>query len=241
MVIKLFHFRIPIIATLLVLIGLYILTSLGRWQLSRADQKEAILAQIDSRQTMQAISLSRLDQESDKAYFHLAVNGNFDNDHYLLLDNRILNGRPGFEVIQPLIAGHRVILVNRGWIPLPADRNNLPSIPSENASRTISGIVHEPADAIVLKEDQLIADKSWPKLIQALDLQKLTALYDDLNYSIEPWVLRQDPEESDFYRRQWQFTNMPPERHVSYAVTWFGLAIALVIIYIAALLRLKEK
>ena len=90
-------------------------------------------------------------------------------------------------------------------------------------------------------EDNLTADTNWPKLIQALDMKKLSSLYAELGLTIEPWVLRQDPTEDSLYVQQWKYVNMPPERHISYAVTWFGLAIALVIIYIAALLFKKEK
>ena len=82
---------------------------------------------------------------------------------------------------------------------------------------------------------------AWPKLIQALDMPKLEQLFEEINIPVQPWILRQDPGADSFYQRDWQYINMPPERHTSYAVTWFGLALALGIIYIAALLRSKEK
>jgi len=240
MTIKIGQFRIPVIASLIVIIGLSILLSLGQWQLTRAEEKEAIINQINERQTMQPINLIQLDKQTAKNYFHLRFKGEYDNKHYLLLDNRILKGRPGFEVIQPIQDGSRTILVNRGWIPLPRDRRQLPAIPLIEGIQAITGIVYEPTEAIVLKEDQLNAQQ-WPILIQSLDMDKLTSLYKQVNKHIEPWVLRQDADNEVFYQREWQYHNMPPERHISYAVTWFGLAFALIIIYIAVLTRGKEK
>jgi cytochrome oxidase assembly protein ShyY1 len=239
--IRLGKIQIPIIATLLALLGLYILVSLGQWQLARADEKRAILAEMELRQTMDPISLRQLAEQSDKAYFHVTMEGQFDSDLSLYLDNRILNGRPGYEIIQPFKTGHQTILVNRGWIPLPMDRSQLPEVPNEANLRTITGIVYIPGEPLVLEEDVLSARTNWPKLIQALDMPKLQSLFGEMNLTVEPWILRQDPGAGTFYQRDWQYINMPPERHVSYAVTWFGLALALGIIYIAALLRLKEK
>ena len=241
MTISIGQIRIPVIATILVLIGLGILLNLGFWQVERADEKRALLEQIENRKTMTPVTLEYLDKQQDKGFYHLKLDGEFLPDNYVLLDNRIVKGQAGFEVIQPYRVGHRTILINRGWIPLPKDRTILPKLPLESGYLQVSGIVYEPTKAIVLKEDQLDASTPWPKLIQSLDMNKLTVLYDELGLSIEPWILRQDPDSGSFFKREWLYVNMTPERHISYAVTWFGLAFALVIIYIAALLKIKEK
>ena len=241
MTISIGQIRIPVIATILVLIGLGILLNLGFWQVGRADEKRQLLEEIDNRKTMNPVTLEYLDNQRDKGFYHLKLDGEFLPDNYVLLDNRIVKGQAGFEVIQPYRVGHRTILINRGWIPLPQDRTVLPNVPLETGYIKVTGIVYEPTRAIVLREDQLDASTAWPKLVQSLDMEKLTALYDQLGLTIEPWILRQDPDDESFFKREWLYVNMTPERHISYAVTWFGLAFALVIIYIAALLKIKEK
>ena len=133
------------------------------------------------------------------------------------------------------------MLVNRGWIPMPQSRATLPILPEQESQFATTGVVYVPTKALVLREDVLLADEDWPKLIQSLDMPKLASLFEQLDLTIEPWVLRQDPTEGSLFVQAWRYVNMPPERHISYAVTWFGLAIALVIIYIAALLFKKEK
>jgi surfeit locus 1 family protein len=46
-----------------------------------------------------------------------------------------------------------------------------------------------------------------------------------------------DPDQPEGYVRQWQAPGFPPLRHVAYAVQWFGLALALCVIYLVTNLR----
>ncbi|MFT5450702.1 MAG: surfeit locus 1 family protein [Enterobacterales bacterium] len=235
-----YYFRPRILPTSLAILGVVFLINLGYWQLDRAVEKELILSDIASKKTSKALTLADLDKLEDINYYRFNASGQYDNKHYLLLDNRFYKSRPGFEVIQPLIVGERVILVNRGWIPLPLDRNDLPEIPTVDGIIEVRGEVNEPTEAIVLKIDQLSAKNSWPQLVQSLEIEKLSKLYAELDLKIEPWVLRQEVTEDAFYKREWIFVAMRPEKHVSYAVTWFGLALALIIIYIAAATSREE-
>jgi len=50
-----------------------------------------------------------------------------------------------------------------------------------------------------------------------------------------------DPGEPDGYLRQWQPPGFPPIRHIAYAVQWFSLAAALIVIYIVTNLRRAER
>jgi len=235
-----YNFNPPLTATIVVIISVIFLISLGRWQLMRSDLKREILKDVELRKTATPISLQLLDKKEDKNYYHIKLEGYLNNKHYLLLDNRMYKSKPGFEVIQPMVIDERVVLVNRGWIPLPADRRNLPSIPEVTSIIDIIGEVHIPGNAIVLKKDELSADKSWPQLIQSIDIAALIKLYGELGFKIEPWILRQEPDEDPFYRREWFFFSLKPEQHLAYAGTWFGLAFVLVIIYIAAVTKRED-
>ena len=235
-----YNIQFHLIATIVVILSILFLINLGQWQLNRAELKKEILKDVEIRKTSAPLSLELLDDKEDKNYYHVKLKGRFDNEHYLLLDNRFYKSKPGFEVIQPLISHNRVILVNRGWIPLPLDRNNLPAIPSVTAEIQIDGEVNIPGKAIVLKADQLSAKKSWPQLIQSIDIKALTQLYSEIDMKVDPWVLRQDPDDDPFYRREWLFFSLKPEQHYAYAATWFGLAFILLIIYIAAVTKRED-
>ena len=239
--IGLYQFQPNLLASIIVIIGLFLLVRLGNWQLIRAEEKKNILANIDIRKNSKPLDIESLEPIDDKNFYRLKVTGKFDAEHQLLLDNRFYKGRVGFEVIQPFIVEQQVILVNRGWIPLPIDRNNLPDIPTPDGELTLIGEVNIPTQAYVLKEDELSTTNAWPQLIQAIDLSLLDKLYDDLGMNIEPWIFRQDPDDNPFFQRLWIAVNMSPERHISYAVTWFGLALALIIIYIVAVTSREES
>ena len=235
-----YNFKPQIVSMIIALIGLTILINLGNWQVERAEEKEIILKDVADRKSSLPLSLSDLDNIEDKDYYNLSLKGHFDANHTLILDNRFYKSRVGFEVLQPFVVDsidgeeQRVVLVNRGWIPLPIDRTILPQIPKEEGLIKIVGEVNIPKGAIVLKKDVLAASASWPILIQSIDINDLTNLYAELNMTLDPWVLRQTEDDVDFYQQDWIFVSMQPARHLSYAVTWFGLALVLIIIYIAA-------
>lgn len=234
-------FQPTLLASLLVLMGVVFLLQLASWQLQRATEKETILHNIELRKASVPLSLTELNLIADKNYYPLSIHGYFDNQHYLLLDNRILKSRVGFEVIQPFVSEEKVILVNRGWIPLPVSRAMLPGIPAVSGMIDVTGEVHIPHAAIVLVKDELSASHGWPQLVQSIDVKALEILYNEIDLSIEPWILRQQADDDPFYQRAWIYINMSPERHVSYAVTWFVLALALIFIYIAALTSREES
>jgi len=59
----------------------------------------------------------------------------------------------------------------------------------------------------------------------------------NLDYPIAGYQLLLDPDAADGFARAWQPQVMTPEKHIAYAVQWFGLAIALFIIYIVVNLK----
>ena len=228
-----YHLKLRFGSLIVVTLGLAFLLNLGFWQLDRAEEKRTILAEIDSRQTSEPLTLEQLDSKEDKGYFKVKFSGRFLAEPQFLLDNKIRKGQPGFEVIQGFSTQNRIILVNRGWIPLPRLRADLPEVPTPADPQTIIGEVNLPSEAIVLREDQLPVEEISQFVIQAIDMPKLAEYFASQDIQIEPWIVRQEGEDA-FFTRTWVNVSMPPERHTSYAVTWFGLAIALIIIYIAA-------
>lgn len=104
--------------TLLVLVGVAFL-SLGKWQLSRADERIAIAAAIESGRTQPPIKLDKNTPEADVIDWRSAqVDGKWAVHASVLLDNRNLDGRPGYWLATPLInSDGSAVLVLRGWLP----------------------------------------------------------------------------------------------------------------------------
>ncbi|MGD2073704.1 MAG: SURF1 family protein [Gammaproteobacteria bacterium] len=225
------EFRPRLGTSLITLLLLAMLIGLGFWQLDRAGQKRELLAGYNAEPNTAAIRLeSGRDSYEDFAYHLATAAGQYDRLHQFLLDNRTHNGRAGYHVLTPLqLRGGDVgVLVNRGWIPLGQSRSELPDPRPEAGARTVLGRIKLPVtDGFMLGEEQPRA--GWPYRIQRVDTARLA---EELGYALLPVVLLLDPEEPEGFVRDWHPLRFGPERNLGYAVQWFGLAAALLIIYL---------
>lgn len=217
---------IPTLATVLMAALLF---KLGLWQLDRAHYKEQVQARLETRSTDAAYDLhDLLHMNTDLNDYPVQLQGYFLNDFNFLLDNRTHNHQPGYEVLTPFISDGHLILVNRGWIAQGASRQAWPTIPAVQHELVIEGLAQVPNPAFfVLKEDDYSAVR-WPFLIQKIDLEKSASLFD---YPVAPFILRLHPDAHSGFVREWHRHFIGPEKHYGYAVQWFGLFIALWVIY----------
>ena len=216
--------------TLITAVLLGLLSSLGFWQLDRAEQKRAMLGTYNE----QSRTLIRIDPRRasfDGLQFQWAeVFGNYDGDHQFLLDNMIHDGHVGYHVLTPLrLRGSDVaVLVNRGWIPLGATRSILPDAEVSDITRQVVGRIKLPArKTFMLGEEE--QREGWPYRVQRI---RISELQKELGYPLLPIVLLLDERQDEGFLREWTPVSFGPERNVGYAVQWFGLALALLIIYL---------
>ena len=204
--------------TLLALAGFGLFVSLGRWQLDRADDKRALFAGFEAGDAP-ALWI-REDFEPVERYRRIRAEGRFDPARQFLLDNMTRDGVPGLEVLTPLVrADGRIVLVNRGFVPLPRRRDQLPRLPVADAPRQVTGR----ADFLPRAAVELEAPPAsgWPRLVS---FPRMADIREALGADVFPQVLLLDPGEPDGFRRDWQPPGLPPEQHLGYAVQWFGLA-----------------
>jgi len=217
--------------TLVTLVMFGFLLSLGFWQLDRAEQKRAIIKHYRDDKGGAVIRLDAdMKSASGLEYQRASSIGRYESDHQLLLDNRTHEGQAGYQVLTPfrLRNSEVAVLVNRGWLPLGSNRDQLPDVDVDEMQRTVVGRIKTPsAEVFMLGEEE--PRQRWPYRIQRIHLQ---ALSEELRRTLLPFVLLLDNEEPDGYLRDWQpLVGFGPERNVGYAVQWFGLAAALLIIY----------
>ena len=229
---------IPTVATLVLL---PILIGLGFWQLDRAEQKRQMLEQFQQQQANPALNLNQATEQPEYySYQRVEVTGKFDVEHQFLLDNKIYQGRVGYQVITPFIMteNQKAVLVNRGWLPQLGSRKELPAIPTPSENLTLAGQLKlEPGKFFGLGESGI--DKgTWPRVIQWLDMEQIE---NSLGYTIQDFVILQSPESPAGFKRDWYIKKIVPEKSTSYAVQWFALALALVIIYLAVNTRKIEE
>lgn len=234
------RFKPTLAGTLTTCLLLPILIGLGFWQLSRAEEKRALLAefQLGSATTQQ---LSSNSIERMPSLQQAIATGHYDASRQILLDNipytgtansGLRNGQPGYHVLTPFkLADERIVLVNRGWLPLGSQRNQLPAINVNEQPRSIRGRVKElPRPGI--RMGVAAQTNNWPRVLNFPTLTDLRAAYGD---KLLPKILLLDPSEPDGFARDWSarysFGEFGPDRHLAYAVQWFALAVTLCVIY----------
>ncbi|WP_237155971.1 SURF1 family protein [Photobacterium phosphoreum] len=205
-------FSIAVVALLLKLSG---------WQLSRADQKQQLQSQILERQQTVVTDLAQLPVEP--LWHSIRLEGEFDNQHPILLDNQLYRGRPGYHLYLPFISQQQRVLVNVGWIAAPPYREILPQLPQFNGPQVIQGVIAPAQQLLQFKPDA--ADGQWPLRVQNIGVDWLSL---QLQQPLLPWVIQISASSPLALTQTWQPIVMGPKKHYGYAMQWFLLAIAVV-------------
>ena len=218
------------ILSLAALIGVAATLALGRWQLSRAAQKEALQAEIDAQHRLPAIDLSGLKPGADLAalvHRQAAVRGHWLAERTVFLDNRQMHGQQGFFVITPLqLSGSpAVLLVQRGWVARNfVDRTALPPIDSPAGEVALQGRIAPPPGKLY----EFQPGQGGP-IRQNLDLAAFAA---ETGLPLLPVSLLQTGTDGSALQRDWPAANTGVEKHYGYAFQWFGLATLITVLYV---------
>jgi surfeit locus 1 family protein len=216
--------------TLLTIALLVMLVSLGRWQLHRADEKKALYDSFAAgADSTRGIDLATAPLAR---YQHVQAAGHYDASRQVLIDNMVNAEQAGYFVITPFaLDGGGWLWVNRGWVPLGASRAARPAIPVDAKPRQIRGRAdHLPAAGIQMGQRTLLSPP-FPVVANFPKHEELAQLLHESAWTSATEVILLDPAEPDGYVRKWSAPGFPPMRHIGYAVQWFGLALALLVIY----------
>lgn len=215
----------------LVLVMLGVFLALGSWQLQRKTEKEQILESENQKSSFETVGLPlQLDDYSEWRYREVILSGTYLSSQQLLLENQIREGVVGFNVFTPLqTTAGAVVLVDRGWLEQGEYREQLPDISVAETSRKIAGYAYTPFGEGLRLGSVDNEQSGWPRMIQYIDY---TQVSDILGKPLLPVILRLSPEADDGYLREWAVVAFGPERHLGYAVQWFGLALAMFVILI---------
>jgi surfeit locus 1 family protein len=219
--------------TALMLAGLAVLIGLGVWQLKRLDWKQGLLAQIETRTKgdpitlKQAIAMAR--KGRDPSYYRVRVEGRFHHarERYFYTAS---DGRVGWEVITPLeTADGDMVLVDRGFVP---DELKDPSSRApgqvENVV-TVTGIVRSPETQSLFTPDNEPAANRW--FWRDLPAMARSAFPGGV-IQVAPFFLEAERTDVPGGWPEGGQTRLDiPNNHLQYAVTWFLMAAALLVIY----------
>lgn len=212
------------------MLGVAVTAALGRWQLSRAAEKEALQAAIDAQGKLPALQARELlDATDPQPLLHRAVHlrGLWIAERTVFLDNRQMRGQPGFYVLTPLALenSNTVVMVQRGWVQRNfVDRAALPSIPTPSGLVEIEGrVVPAPARLYEFSGEDL------GTIRQNLDLG---AFARETGLPLWQQSVQQTGDDGSDLLREWPAPRSGIEKHYGYAFQWFGLSALLTGLYV---------
>jgi surfeit locus 1 family protein len=206
---------------------------LGLWQLDRAAEKTAMQEAIEQRQQQSALHGAAVlpSEASQAAALHhrrIELSGRWADMHTVYLDNRQMDGRPGFFVVTPLLLDDgRALLVQRGWIARDSTERTRIELPAAPAGRvTVAGRI-APAPARLYE----FGGDAAGRIRQNLDID---AFARETGLRLVPLSLLQTPPVSpaDGLRREWPVPASGVSKHHGYAFQWFGLSVLVVVLYV---------
>ena len=219
--------------------GLAVLIGLGNWQMSRKAWKEGLIAQIEARVHAPPITLSealqRWHDTSDVEYLHVRLHGRFlhaRERHVFALDERL---GPGFHVYTPLQTPEgQLVLVNRGFLPTALKDPSARSAGQVDGPVTLAGLARRPSPRGAFTpasepQRNLFYWPDYPGMLASVP----EAGREDL--SAVPFFLEADAEPANAggFPRGGVTRLSLPNRHLEYALTWYGLALTLIVVFAA--------
>ena len=195
--------------------------ALGLWQLDRAAQKQDLQASIDERATLPAWNeVDVLKMADPDAGLHRAVrlSGEWVPNATLFLDNRQMEGRPGFYVITPLRLADstQAVLVQRGWAPRNfEDRTRVPEVVTPEGTVAVEGRLAPPPGKLYE-----LGEAGTGPIRQNVDLEALTR---EWGVPLLALSVVQTGDADDGLRRDWPVVAAGVQKHHGYAFQWFGL------------------
>jgi surfeit locus 1 family protein len=227
------------------IIAFGILVGLGIWQLQRLEFKQELAAQIRERTTEQPVPLSRLESVLEKAgdieYRRVRFKGTFHHDgesHYFT----VINGRTGWRVITPLeTVGGKIVMVDRGFVPANKKQAQTRQQGQLEGEQTVIGLARAPGTKGTFTPENSLEKNNWfwrdlsgmaAAALPASDLKRVLPFFVEQEKSSIPggWP------RGDVTRVKMS------NKHLQYALTWFGLAGALFVVFILVLRgRFREQ
>ena len=200
--------------------------------IERAEQKKTRLLAIELAAESTQVDLKQILHSNIEQMLDMPVNfkGVAEPVRYFLLDNKIHKGRVGYQVLVPIQTNSGTVMANFGWVAATNSRNILPNIYIDPDKTHYAGVVSLPLNNAMIKETALV-DGDWPKVLQQIDLKVIQQHY---KQDILPFVVLLNAHETSSFVRDWQPVVMAPEKHMAYAVQWFLLAFAALVVFVIA-------
>lgn len=230
------NIQVRIIPLSLLLVLAVVFASLGQWQVKRKGEKQDLLDRFEQAREM---SLQQ-GVNSGLDFARVEVLGHYESSWHLLLDNKIWQGQVGVHVLSLFYSQEGIpMLVDRGWLAMNPDRRSLPKVVTPGAQIVISGLLSRPpGGGVQLGQPDAFDKLEGPLLVTYLDIEQVAQA---VGLPIAPFILKLDAaDHTGFENREWQPAVILPSQHQAYAVQWFALAAAAIILIFTIGIRLRR-
>lgn len=227
-------FRPLLWPTILTIFGLAILIGLGCWQIERLHWKLGKIADITSRMAAPAEpapardAWASLDLDALE-YHHVELSGHYLNDRELYYFTQDDDGDAGYDIVTPFErADGSYVLVDRGFVPVDKRDVSTRAAGQIEGETTVTGVARAPQSRSMFSADDDVAGNTWftrdpAKMAAALKLAPVAPFYVEADRTANVGGLPIGGRTQVHLRNQ----------HLEYALTWFGLALVLVAVYLS--------
>ena len=134
----------------------------------------------------------------------------------------------GYEVITPfeLDSDNSIVMVSRGWATAPSFEQLVARIAGIEGEKQVTGQLFIPSQALADKTNN-VKEVRWPLLIRYLNTLELKPYF---GKPLFPYVVRLDADQDGVLVRHWPTVIVDTSRNFSYALQWFALAIAVIVV-----------
>ncbi len=224
-------FRPYPLMTVLSVAALAVLCTLGWWQLERLQWKLDLIASVESRASSDPISVDALLRNVDSAeweYAPVTVTGTFQHNSEMHVFGQNLSGHVGWFIFTPLQRSDgSTIIINRGFVPEPLKDPNTRNEGQVPGEVTITGLARRDAESNAFTPPPNADTNEWyMRNLEAM------AVHLGLTDVVPVFVDARDDAPGGWPQggqTRLEFSNS----HLGYALTWFGLALTLIGVYIA--------
>jgi surfeit locus 1 family protein len=221
------------VLTISTIVAFAILVSLGVWQLQRRDWKHALIERIEARAEAPAKPLeqvlARWQRDQDVEYMRVEMTGELRASREFHIYT-IRDGVAGWRVVSPFETDGHIVMLDRGFVPEPLkDPQARADQPVPEGTFTVAGLARAPGQSnFVTPENEPERNRYYWR-----DLESIVAqLPPEAQERAAPFFVE---AEAGALPGEWPRDGVTQlrlsDRHLSYAFTWFGLALTLLGVY----------
>lgn len=205
-----------LIFTILILIACGISIRLGIWQYQRHESRILYNQSLTQALEQEPIALNQIDNQASP-WQKVFIEGSFDTQSQQLVRRKYFEGKLGFWVVAKFVTqDNRIVLVNRGFVPVSAAASVTPDITAPNGSTFMLEGFIQPLEPESEKASDIPLGQA-----SAINREQFAITEDDYQYFIH-----QSNNEVLSAIKPPEISSGP---HLAYSLQWFAFAVMIVI------------